>query len=103
MHQYIPQETPTDLSDELTATKTNTIKPRVYNGMVYQPSIKVTAMNGKKRVTLKKDKDYTLKYANNLHAGEETASVTITGIGKYTGSVIKKYTITPKNVNKLKI
>ena len=97
------EETPIDLSDELTATKTNTIKPRVYNGMVYEPSIKVTAMNGKKRVTLKKDKDYTLKYANNLHAGEETASVTITGIGKYTGSVVKKYTITPKNVKKLKI
>ena len=92
-----------DLGDELTATKTNNIPSRVYNGKAYEPSIKVTAFDGKKRVTLKNNKDYTLKYANNIHAGVETASVTITGMGKYTGSVTRKFTITPKNVKKLKI
>ncbi len=92
-----------DLSAKLTDTQTSKIAPRVYNGKAYEPSIKVTAFNGKKRVTLKKDRDYKLTYQNNTHAGVETASVTISGIGKYTGSVIKKFTITPKNVNKLKI
>lgn len=92
-----------DLSTELTDTQTNKIPSKVYNGKAYEPSVKVTVFNGKKRVTLKKNKDYTLKYANNIHAGVETASVTISGIGKYTGSVTKKFTITPKNIKKLKI
>ncbi|MDE6608581.1 MAG: InlB B-repeat-containing protein, partial [Lachnospiraceae bacterium] len=92
-----------DLGAELTDTKTSKISPRVYNGKAYEPSVKVTAFNGKKRVTLKKDKDYKLTYQNNIHAGVDTASVTISGIGKYTGSVTKKFTITPKNVKKLKI
>ena len=42
-------------------------------------------------LTLKKGTDYTLKYANNVNAG--TAKVTVTGIGNYTGSVTKTFTI----------
>lgn len=92
-----------DLSAELTDTRTNKIAPRVYNGKAYEPSVKVTAFNGKRRVTLKKNKDYKLQYANNVHAGEDKATVTISGMGKYTGSVTKTFTITPKSVKKLKI
>ena len=97
------EEVRIDLSAELTDTRTNKIAPRVYNGKAYEPSVKVTAFNGKRRVTLKKNKDYKLQYANNVHAGEDKATVTISGMGKYTGSVTKTFTITPKNVKKLKI
>ncbi|MDE7321595.1 MAG: InlB B-repeat-containing protein [Lachnospiraceae bacterium] len=92
-----------DLSVELTDTRIADIKPRVYNGKPYEPSVKVTALNGTKRVTLKKNKDYTLKYQNNVNAGVETASVIISGTGKYKGSVTKTFSITPKSMKKLKI
>ena len=46
--------------------------------------------------TLKYNTDFTLSYANNVSCGINTASVTITGIGSYTGSVTKYYSILPK-------
>ena len=39
--------------------------------------------------------DYTVAYRNNIHAGENTAEVIITGQGIYSGSVIRKFTIAP--------
>ncbi len=42
---------------------------------------------------LVKDTDYTLSYTNNVDLG--TATVTITGIGNYTGSASENFTITP--------
>ena len=49
--------------------------------------------NGKKLV---KDRDYTVKYANNKAVGN--ATVMITGIGKYGESVKKTFKINPKSV-----
>ena len=40
---------------------------------------------------LVKDTDYTVEYANNVNAG--TADVIVTGIGNYTGTVTKNFTI----------
>ena len=93
-----------DLEASTTDVKINNIKSRVYNGKAYEPAIKVTAFNGTNRVTLKKDKDYTLKYQNNVNASTDTtqASVTITGKGAYKGSVQRSFTITPKSIKKLK-
>lgn len=45
--------------------------------------------------------DYTLTYANNLYPG--VASVTITGMGDYTGTKTLEYTIVQKDVNELDI
>ena len=45
-----------------------------------------------KNLTLVKDKDYTVSYKNNNKAG--TATITITGTGKYAGSVNKTFKIT---------
>ncbi|MDO4356922.1 MAG: hypothetical protein Q4E13_10480, partial [Clostridia bacterium] len=42
-----------------------------------------------------KDKDYTVSYANNLNVG--TATVTITGIGNYTGNITKEFEIAAKD------
>ncbi|MDE6364017.1 MAG: InlB B-repeat-containing protein, partial [Lachnospiraceae bacterium] len=92
-----------DLSAEQTATLIKDIKPKVYNGKPYEPNVNVSIFNGKKKVTLKKGKDYTVKYENNTNAGVDKAVVTVTGIGSYKGSVKKNFTITPKSVKKLKI
>ncbi len=94
-----------DLTAAITETKVKDIKSKVYSGKVYEPNVSISAFNGKKRVTLKKDRDYTLKYENNINASKDDvkASVTITGKGEYTGSVKTTFTITPKSVKKLKI
>ena len=44
-----------------------------------------------------KDTDYITSYENNINAG--TAILTVTGIGKYTGTITKTFTIKPKAVD----
>ena len=62
-------------------------KKYTYNGKKRKPKVTVT-YKGKK---LKKNKDYKLKYQNNIDAGK--AVVVVTGMGKYSGTRKKKYTI----------
>ena len=50
---------------------------------------------------LKKDVDYTVKYQDNKAVGK--AKVTITGKGKYTGTVKTTFIIKPKKVSGLKL
>ena len=58
-----------------------------YNGSEQKPSATVT-YQGK---TLQQGTDYTLDYSNNVNVGEATA--TVTGTGKYMGSVTLKFKI----------
>lgn len=58
-----------------------------YNGSEQKPSAAVT-YQGK---TLQQGTDYTLDYSNNVNVGEATA--TVTGAGKYMGSVTLKFKI----------
>ena len=60
-----------------------------YNGTEHRPDVIVAWLENK----LTEGKDYTLSYSNNVNAG--TAKVTITGIGKYTGSVTTSFEIKP--------
>ncbi len=46
------------------------------------------------KTTLKLNKDYSVSYKNNKSVG--TATVTIKGIGNYTGTITKTFTIVPK-------
>ena len=55
----------------------------------------ITVKNGAE--TLKIGTDYKAVYSNNLSVG--TATVTIIGIGKYTGSVTKTYDIIQRSIN----
>ena len=59
----------------------------IYDGSAKVPSITVKYDDK----TLTKDTDYTVTYANNTNAG--VATVTVTGKGSYTGTIIKKFII----------
>lgn len=61
-----------------------------YTGKEKKPAISV--YYGDKK--LKKNRDYTVAYADNVQIG--TASVTISGLGNYEGTITKNYTIFPK-------
>lgn len=50
-------------------------------------------------VLLKQDTDYTIDYGDNKEVG--TGSVTITGMGNYTGSMMKNFEITPVDASDL--
>lgn len=74
--------------ESLEAASISTIKTQIYQGKAVTPSVKVTL----KGTALKKDVDYTVSYKNNTKAGK-TATVTITGKGKYTGTINKNFKI----------
>ncbi|GAB6395159.1 MAG: Ig-like domain-containing protein [Bacteroidales bacterium] len=64
------------------------IADREYTGAAIEPAVTVTG--------LVRGIDYTSGYAGNVNAG--TATVTITGMGNYTGTVNKTFTINPKPI-----
>ena len=64
-----------------------------YNGTERKAS--VTVRDDSK--TLEQDKDYTVSYYDNVNAG--TATATVTGIGNYTGTVEKNFTIRSKSIS----
>ncbi|MCF0145527.1 MAG: hypothetical protein HUJ73_02960, partial [Eubacterium sp.] len=68
----------------------------VYDGTAHKPEPTVT--DTELETELKKDTDFTFTYSNNVNAGENTASVTITGKGNYTGSVTLQFTIKKRPV-----
>lgn len=76
-----------------------TIKDKTYNGKLQKPSVNVKAGDKK----LKKNKDYTVTYKNNLHAG--TATIIVTGIGNYEGALKAERTfkINPQKISKISI
>ena len=63
------------------------IPSQTYTGSAITPAVTVTLGSD----TLVKDTDYTVAYASNTNAG--TASVTITGIGEYSGTKSMDFTI----------
>ena len=66
------------------------ITNKVYTGSTIEPQLKIKD-NGD---LLTKDTDYTVVCSNNTNVG--VASVTVTGIGIYTGSKTLQFTIFPK-------
>ena len=68
------------------------IDPVTYNGSEHKPAVTVKDIG----TTLVLGTDYTVSYAKNKNAG--TATVTITGIGKYAGEVKKNFNIQRKTV-----
>lgn len=68
-------------------------KSFTYNGQEQTPEVVVTTVSNRKSVTLREGTDYQLAYKNNKNAG--TATVVVTGIGQYTGTVEENFVINP--------
>lgn len=49
-------------------------------------------------VTLVSGKDFDFSYDENINAGKDTATLTITGKGNYTGTASRTFTISPKDI-----
>lgn len=72
-------------------------KEYVANGKEKKPNVTVKA-DGKELVS---GKDYTVMYKNNVNVG--TATVVVSGIGDYSGSIETKFTINPKKTSITKL
>lgn len=70
---------------------------QLYLGMNLEPEVVI--LDGTK--TLEKNKDYTLKYSNNVNVGMGT--ITITGIGNYKGTTTTNFIIAPLALNVTKV
>ena len=90
---------PVPLSGYINVSKctVSSISAKVYSGSAFKPS--PTVKYGK--TALKKGTDYKLTYKNNKAVG--TATVTITGIGSYTGTKKVTFKINPKGTSLKKV
>lgn len=82
------------LADELTSiddANVAGIATKSYTGKALTQTVTVSVQ----QTRLVKDTDYTVSYADNTYPG--TATVTVTGIGDYDGSVTKTFDITRKD------
>lgn len=69
-----------------------------YTGSEKTPTVSVMTAKGTK---LALNKNYTVSYSNNIEVG--TGTVTIKGIGKYTGTITKTFTIRPPKPTNLAV
>ena len=65
-----------------------------YRGRGIKPTVTVKDKSGNK---LTKDTDFTVSYANNINVG--TATITIRGKGKYTGTLKKTFKVKPLDLS----
>lgn len=69
-----------------------------YNGSEIEPEVTSVRLKG---VTLSAGKDYEVSYSDNVNAG--TAHCIIAGIGEYSGSASKSFTIAPRYLTEAEI
>lgn len=70
-----------------------------YSGQAQTPSVTVTPPDS--TTALIENTDYAVAYTNNINAG--TATVTVTGIDNYTGTLTQNFTIRTKSVSKFNV
>ena len=68
----------------------------IYNGSEQEPDITVMDNSTSPATVLTEGTHYTVAYSNNKNVG--SASVIVTGIGSYAGTVSKNFTIMPKTL-----
>ncbi len=76
---------------DLSSATISDIAPRGYIGKAITPTPEVKLNVQGTDVTLVKGLDYALSYENNVKTG--TATITIKGVGNYSGTIIKEFTI----------
>ena len=69
------------------------VADQTYTGSLIAPNVTVTCND----VELVKNTDYTVSYSNNKNVG--TATISITGIGDYTGTITKKFNIVARGIS----
>ena len=74
----------------LTADMVADIAAQAYTGSPLTPAVTVTDGDA----ILVVGEDYAVSYADNVNVGVNTATATVTGMGNYTGSVVKTFSIT---------
>ena len=72
--------------------KISEINQQTYTGFKITPIVNLSFNN----VELKQNQDYILTYQNNINVGD--ANIIIKGIGNYSGTLTKSFTISPKNI-----
>ena len=87
-HKRRPQGAPADLADAVVTLASDKV---YYTGNPVYPSVSVTYEGA----ALIVNTDYTLNYTDNTNIG--AATVTVTGMGEYTGSVVKTFQIVMAN------
>ena len=80
----------------ISTTTISNISNQTYTGQYMYPTVTVKDGN----TSLYRGRDYTVSYSNNKNVG--TATITITGIGNYSGTVKKTFKIVAKNLSKVK-
>lgn len=89
---------PFEIAPIKSALNINPVAAKTYNGRLQKPVVTVKDGNRK----LKKNKDYSVTYENNLHAGK--ATIIITGKGNYEGIVAKtEFMINPQKISKASV
>lgn len=83
-HRRRPQGAPADLADAVVTLASETV---YYTGNPVYPSVSVTYEGA----ALIVNTDYTLNYTDNTNVG--AATVTVTGMGEFVGSVVKTFHI----------
>ena len=89
---WIPYYTAQDLTDAgavFTLTKT----VFAYTGKEVKCGSYVRVKIGE--TSLKYGQDFTLEYSDNVNLGVQTAKVTVVGMGNYSGTITKNYSIVP--------
>ena len=81
--------TGTDISTVIDSV--DKIDDQTYTGAAIEPKVTVNVKTLRPLVTLRRGIDYTVSYKDNVEVG--TASAVITGIGKYSGTVVKTFKI----------
>ena len=93
-----PQQSNEDLSQATIEIEKTTY---TFNGKAHEPGVTVSLGTR----TLKEGEDYTVSYVNNVKASVATTpnKVVVTGMGAYSGTVEKTFTIEPAKMSDVKV
>jgi len=92
---------PIDANDIEVNLKKATDANMTYTGSYIKPEVTVKYISGNKKVLLKENSDYILRYENNLLVG--SGKIVIYGTGEFSGSRKLDFTIKEKNIKKVQI
>jgi hypothetical protein len=76
------------------------VSDKQYTGKQIKPKLTIKGVNGT-TATLKEGTDYTVTYGKNINVGTLTGTITVKGIGKYTGETLIRFNIVPMKITSI--